>query len=172
MPAGQAVRTGCLSAAPQRFCIGSNSFRALTCFEVLLRHHCSRSAEAESNRRGGKAIHIKKILRRIFGCGAKIASSCRGSPFYENFSCSVSFVSLPVCAADNSVGTATRSRRSSRQGRVSNYLFRGGATVHSKRRSASSLLPVSAVRKHIHGSRKTGSQVRDGALGNGDGAVS
>src|SRR5262249_2494602 len=59
-----------------------------------------------------------------------------------------------------------------RQGRVSNYLFRGGATVHSKRRSASSLLPVSAVRKHIHGSRKTGSQVRDGALGNGDGAVS
>jgi len=36
-PAGQAVHTGCLSAAPQRFVIGSNSFRSLTCFEEPLR---------------------------------------------------------------------------------------------------------------------------------------
>src|SRR5271155_479065 len=36
-PAGQAVHTGCLSAAPQRFVIGSNSFRFPTCFEVPLR---------------------------------------------------------------------------------------------------------------------------------------
>src|SRR4029077_5119578 len=38
MPAGQAVHTGCLSAAPQRFVIGSNSFRSLTCFEVRSGH--------------------------------------------------------------------------------------------------------------------------------------
>jgi hypothetical protein len=30
---GQAVHTGWLSAAPQRFFIGSNSFRTHTCFE-------------------------------------------------------------------------------------------------------------------------------------------
>jgi len=36
-PKGQAVHTGCLSAAPQRFVIGSNSFRSRTCFEVPLR---------------------------------------------------------------------------------------------------------------------------------------
>src|SRR5260370_21092628 len=51
-PAGQAVHTGCLSAAPQRFCIGSNSFRALTCFEVPLHAHCILRAEAASNLRG------------------------------------------------------------------------------------------------------------------------
>jgi hypothetical protein len=33
------VHTGCLSAAPQRFVIGSNSFRSLTCFEVPFRRN-------------------------------------------------------------------------------------------------------------------------------------
>jgi hypothetical protein len=33
------MHTGCLSAAPQRFVIGSNSFRSLTCFEVPLHPH-------------------------------------------------------------------------------------------------------------------------------------
>src|SRR5260370_4684158 len=51
-PAGQAVHTGCLSAAPQRFCIGSNSFRTLTCFEVPLHAHCTLRCTAESNTRG------------------------------------------------------------------------------------------------------------------------
>src|SRR5260370_908076 len=49
-PAGQAVHTGCLSAAPQRFVIGSNSFRTLTCFEVPLHSHCSLPAKPASNR--------------------------------------------------------------------------------------------------------------------------
>src|SRR5260370_8012616 len=51
-PAGQAVHPGCLSAAPQRFVIGSNSFRTHTCFEEPLHLHCSRSAKPASNRRG------------------------------------------------------------------------------------------------------------------------
>src|ERR1700682_5067182 len=47
------MHTGCLSAAPQRFVIGSNSFRSLTCFEEPLHSHCSLRAKATSNGRGG-----------------------------------------------------------------------------------------------------------------------
>ncbi len=45
------MHTGCLSAAPQRFVIGSNSFRTLTCFEEPLHSHCSLRVKAASNRR-------------------------------------------------------------------------------------------------------------------------
>ena len=52
------MHTGRLSAAPQRFIIGSNSFRSLTCFEVPLLLHCSRHPTPPSNRRPPLGINI------------------------------------------------------------------------------------------------------------------
>src|SRR5258706_1474231 len=75
-PAGQAVHTGCLSAAPQRFVIGSNSFRTLTCFEVPLHSHCSLCAKAASNCRGAQSPKGLAPPKPI--AGGRIAGSNRG----------------------------------------------------------------------------------------------
>ena len=70
------MHTGCLSAAPQRFVIGSNSFRTRTCFEVPLHAHCILRAKPASNRQCVSSVGAG-LAQEIYQVGMTAAPGTR-----------------------------------------------------------------------------------------------
>jgi len=149
-PAGQAVHTGCLSAAPQRFVIGSNSFRTRTCFEEPLHPHCSRSAKAASNRCGSpspKGFAPPKTIR-----GGRITAGIRRKHHAPSAPVHLSFRVAPFSFRFSSARTPRRylvscAPGSAWQSEFPYELRRGSAAHDRKGRCASPLVPIHGVRK-------------------------
>ncbi len=170
------MHTGCLSAAPQRFVIGSNSFRTRTCFEEPLHPHCSRSGKPASNRCGSpspKGFAPPKTIP-----GSRITASKRGkhhapaTPVHISFRAAHHFSRSPICGAPSGYSIQREAARSTRQSEFPDELPCGSATHHRKGRRAPPFLPVQGIRADLCRRGRPRTKVRHGVLGQGDGAVS